>query len=179
MTAIRQFDARIVRKNESAKGLFITLEIAGDDYYGGVSEFRPGSLLRIRYEELDSETGEQASSGDGESQPRDHSPGKSAAPQGGEETAAPHKERRRFADMLPSTQCALRCADKRFWQMWRDKTGRIVETEEQMAAIIRKECGIESRAELDRDGPAARWWRGHEEQFQRWLTTQQHGGLVR
>src|SRR5690348_10626641 len=80
------FDARIVRKNESAKGLFITLEIEGTDYYhNGVSEFRPGTLLKLQYEELDGDTGAQKE----QTFQRHHrAVAQTAAQQGGEETAA-------------------------------------------------------------------------------------------
>ena len=82
------FDARIVRKNDSEKGLFITLEITGDDYYGAVSQFRPGTLLKLQYEELDGDTGapkEQASAG---AASKVSAPLATAAQQGGEGTAA-------------------------------------------------------------------------------------------
>jgi 2-isopropylmalate synthase len=53
------------------------------------------------------------------------------------------KERRRFGELAPSTQAAMRCGEGRFWKFLG------VESEKLSAEAVRAQCGVASRADLE------------------------------
>lgn len=75
----------------------------------------------------------------------------------------PGDERRRFADLPLGQQAALRCSDPRFQKFVHaaDVNGA--------AEAVRRTCGVESRAEFDKDAGAAALWRRMDAGFEAWL----------
>lgn len=73
------------------------------------------------------------------------------------------KERRKFDEMPLSQQAALACQDKSF-QHWLLKTGYAREGDD-VAVIVRKYCGVGSRARLDESDNAAVKWRELHSRF--------------
>lgn len=187
------FEARVIRENKSAKGIYLTIEVGADDYYAArLHELRPNALLMIAYDEtLDvsiQPIGQSAGtlmpvqmahpSGD------DATPSSSstAAPQGGSTVTAAisPKERTPFAAKPLSQQAGLRCSDfafkqflqTRFQEIFRNAYGDPAET-------VRQLCKVKSRAALDINPDAAALWHALNNSFQTWLTTQQHADTYR
>lgn len=178
------FDARIVRKNESKNGLFLTIEITGEDYYGSVSEFRPGDLFRFGCTELDANTGEMKEQLSGADAPPTSSP--AAAPQsGGSVTAAPSPKERNhwrgnWADIPLSQQAGIRCGDSEFKSFLRYHfPDTFKEACGDCAAAVRNLCDVKSRAEFDVIPKAAGRWRNLDATFQSWLTGKAHADTYR
>lgn len=175
-----EFEAKVIRKTDSAKGLFITLEITGDDYYGAVSQFRPGTLLRLKYEELDSNTGapkELPASVVG-SVPL-HTVEQPVSPRAAEDSGHT-KPRRPFHELPLSQQCAIRCSDKKFWDYLNDVHGaEVCRSAFDAAEVVREGLEIDSRSELDTNADAAAEWKDMDDDFQSFLTTLEHGDTFR
>lgn len=102
-----------------------------------------------------------------------------AAPQSGEETAAPSKPRRPFHEMPLSAQAGMRRKEPLFWQYLRDNRGFDVDGEDDARDFIRDLCGVTSCSEILPNTRAAGYWLSLERSYQQWLTTQAHGDLVR
>lgn len=81
---------------------------------------------------------------------------------------APPKERRRFSELPPSQQAALKCQDVDF-RIWLTQTGRsIARNSEDAAAFVRLFCGVDSRSELDTNPEAAAEWQNLLRDFLTW-----------
>jgi hypothetical protein len=72
-------------------------------------------------------------------------------------------EKARFADLPLAQQSALRCADARFQKFVNAGDA------DAAAAAVRRVCGVESRAEFDKDSGAAALWRRLDAEFEGWL----------
>ena len=63
------------------------------------------------------------------------------------------KPRKSFAELKPSAQVSLRCKDATFREWMKHGID-----EEECITEVRLRCGVESRAELDKPGPAQDVW---------------------
>lgn len=72
---------------------------------------------------------------------------------GGSTPSAGTKDKKRWDDLPPSQQAAIRCNEKGFIR-WLD-----VIDERDAACVVRERCGVLSRAELDKEPTAAARWR--------------------
>lgn len=78
-------------------------------------------------------------------------------------------ERRRFSEMQPSQQSALRCNNEAFRAFLKDTGGYATSTPDDAAKAVRDICMVTSRATFDRDQVAAgRWWQLND-QFLAWM----------
>lgn len=171
------FDAKLIRENKSAKGIFLTLEIAADDYFAAkLSDVRPGALLRIGYQEMPDTSVHaiEAAFASLEDEP----PNATAVP--------PKKDKRRFADLPASQQAAIRCEDENFHRFlehympdtWGYSTNP--DPDSRAVDIVRHICGVKSRADINEKNPTA-LERFHtlEARYQDWLADRNHSGSVR
>lgn len=165
------FEAKLVRENKSAKGIFLTLEIAADDYYAARLEtVRPGALLKIGYQE-------QVDTSVHRIEVTPSEPIKIER----------QKERKAFADMDAPQQAGMLCDDARFQTFlcrtyqgdwYAAETGDI--PTEVAAWVVRKICGIPSRARLDPKHPdfdivALERWKTLLARYEQYKTDQQYG----
>lgn len=74
----------------------------------------------------------------------------------------PAKERRKFMDLPPAQQAAMRCNEPEF------QTFLKVSTADDAAREVRRLCGVETRAELNSDERAARRWGTMEGDYFAW-----------
>lgn len=175
------FDAKLVRENKSAKGIFLTLEIAADDYFAAkLSDVRPGALLKIGYQEIVDVSVQPIDVGPGAGDGSIPSSGGSAPNGKGHEGSTPsptNKPKRRFEDYPLSAQCAMRCEDDKFSEFLFDLHG--FQLGMCAADTVRRHCDVKSRAEFDTDKAAANRWLALEEAYQRHLTDQRHAESIR
>jgi hypothetical protein len=73
------------------------------------------------------------------------------------------EEKRRFDEMPLGTQSALRCRAAAFQKFIGAGDSQTA------AAAVRRECGVDSRAQFDRDNEAAKRWRALDGRFRAWL----------
>lgn len=175
------FESRISGKRESKAGIFITLEIAADDYSPTLSQLRVGTLLKVGYQEQ-VDTSVQPidlKGGDGNRGPA----GKNSQEHktsGAEHTTQPQdvatpgaRTRVAFKNLPLSQQCGIRCSDPEFEQFLRERRGP-GDRNSMVPDIVRAICGIKSRTELSTNAEAANKWRALEMQFQNFLTDQRY-----
>jgi len=79
------------------------------------------------------------------------------------------KEKRPLSSMPLSQQCAIKCNDPQFRNFLESRlvTGEII-TAAMAAELVRDECQIQSRSELDSDPDAAMRWRRIDDHFWAW-----------
>lgn len=86
----------------------------------------------------------------------------------------PPKERKRWEDMPPAQQSAIRCGEESFREFLaecRQPTGaawRGAPDAEAAAACVRLICGVNSRSELNTDPTAATAWRHLDNEYWLW-----------
>lgn len=81
---------------------------------------------------------------------------------------APPKERRRFSELPPSQQAALKCQDADF-RIWLTQSGRTVaRNADDAAEFIRLLCGVDSRSDLNTNPAAAAIWQETLRDFNVW-----------
>lgn len=162
------FDARLIRENRSAKGIFVTFEIAEDDYYAaGFSDVRSNSLLRIGYHVLTDVSVQPLESP--VAQRTEHEvPDLKVA---GSTPVGAAKPKKRFEDYPLSQQCGIRCDDESFREFMVDRSGIL---DEDVPAHVRGWCGVGSRAELATNPDAARLWRELNAEFEAWQMDQKY-----
>lgn len=161
------FEAKLVRENKSAKGIFLTLEIAADDYYAcGLNEVRPNALLRIGYQEQ-----------------TDTSVHKIEVPPSEPIKITGTKEKRKFSEMNAAQQAGMLCDDVRF-QEWLDRWAMVPggwhfsrdDTQEEIAAKgVRKFCGVKSRADIPNNPTALERWQTLLTRFEQWKLDNAYG----
>lgn len=82
------------------------------------------------------------------------------------------KERRRFGELAPSAQAAMRCQDEKFVEFldkrFPDFRG-VDPGDDEAVQLVRQICGVESRSQLNTDAIALSRWKGLEADFQTWL----------
>lgn len=76
------------------------------------------------------------------------------------------KERRRFQDLPPAQQSALRCQDEAFCRFMHEEGHSASMAEDDVAEAVRKFCRVKSRADLNAE--PARWYELRD-QFQAWM----------
>lgn len=77
--------------------------------------------------------------------------------------------RRRFNELSPAQQSALKCKDEAF-QRFMSETGYAASMkEDDVASGVRAFCGIKSRARLNENRAAANLWRTLHGEFQLWM----------
>lgn len=86
-----------------------------------------------------------------------------------DETQAP-KERRSFDELPLSQQAALLCNEPRFRRFLFERY-ETEDTSDAAAKAVRIDCGVESRADLDKSQNAAARWRKLHSEYQAWLRT--------
>lgn len=67
-----------------------------------------------------------------------------------------------------AAECAMRCAEPRFWHFLRDATKQPVDSPEEAAEAARVLCKVQSRRELNDDPGAADRWKRAKRLFQLW-----------
>lgn len=67
-------------------------------------------------------------------------------------------------------QAGILCNEPAFWRFLAEETGLTVISAEMAAAEVRRICGVESRATLDRDDEAGRRFRNLKADYQNWLS---------
>lgn len=73
---------------------------------------------------------------------------------------APPKEKRRFSELPPAQQAALKCQDESFQRFIRERVPEWpVMGEDGVAEVVRRVCGVKSRSELNNSPDAAESWR--------------------
>lgn len=165
------FEARLVRENKSAKGIFLTLELAADDYFAAkLSDVRPGALLKIGYQEIVDVSVQPI-----EVEQADPTKAIPVTAEQLEKLYAP-KPKKRFEDLPLVQQAGMRCAEpdfRRFLEAYMGVTPGSA-SEDVAAALVRDFCRVESRADLDRLPEAGNCWRVLESSFQRYLLDQRY-----
>lgn len=167
MTAQGSFEAKFYMLRKNKDGVIVGFVCHPSDVTPELLALDVGDIVNIEW----STDGEgQASTGSASERAST-----TAAQQSGEETAAPTKSHRKFSDMPLSTQAALRCGDVQFQHYL-----KVVNVEE-AADFVPLHCGIISRSALDdpKNSSARFQWDTLERGFQKHLTTQMHGDLVR
>jgi hypothetical protein len=79
----------------------------------------------------------------------------------------PEKERRRWNDLPPAQQAAIRCGEPAFKKFLADEKGYIGETD--IVESVRYHCHVLSRADIKPGTDAAACWRELDAEFQAWL----------
>ena len=93
---------------------------------------------------------------------------------GVQEQSPPAKEKRRFTELPPSQQAAMRCNEPEFQRFLAGYCDiKQVPDSTLAAALVRSHCGVESRADLDRITDAADMWRSIDADYFAW----QRGGI--
>lgn len=74
----------------------------------------------------------------------------------------PAKDRRRFTDLPPSQQAAIRCNETNFWRF------ASVADDTEAAEFVRKRCRVRSRSDLNTNAEAAERWNAIEGDYFAW-----------
>lgn len=101
----------------------------------------------------------------------------------------PKKDKRRFADLPASQQAAIRCGEQQFreflhgaYKQWFEQisVAQDITGEELAAELVRKICGVGSRAAINETNQVAleRWF-DLERRYQDWLANKQYAGSIR
>lgn len=83
--------------------------------------------------------------------------------------AAPEKERRRFSELPPAQQAALKCQDEAFRRWLWEAHYFPTEDEDDVAEWIRVQCEVKSRADLNTNPEAAERWLTLLREFDVWM----------
>jgi hypothetical protein len=81
--------------------------------------------------------------------------------------AEPSKERRKWEDLPPAQQAAIRCGEPEFRRFLSEVKGLPVSADG-AADVVRHLCGVQSRAELNTHPVPAELWRKLEADFWAW-----------
>jgi len=93
-----------------------------------------------------------------------------AAPAVVEREPPTEKPRRKFDELPQSQQAGIRCSEGVFWRFLAEIYGLKADSPETAAAAVRKICGVESRADLDRVRPGeSSTWERLNARFVVWL----------
>lgn len=177
------FEARLTAKRETAAGIFVTVQIQPDDYKAELATLRVGSALVLAWAEVV----------DTSVQPIEITPAVAesvdARPSGRDESRAgaspvreSTKDRKPFASLPLSQQCAMRCSEKPFqeymcYTFWNTNVDE--PTEEYTAILVRNHLSVESRSELKDNYVAQTAWLELERRYQDHLTDQRYADAQR
>ena len=78
------------------------------------------------------------------------------------------KTKRHFADLPLAQQVALRCNEPGFWTFLAHRLGDGVTDSDKAADIVRIECGVSSRSELNSNKSAAAKWKLIDDGYWAW-----------
>lgn len=78
------------------------------------------------------------------------------------------KPRRRFRDLPPAQQAAMACGDPVFQQFLLEKGFIAEKSSDEAAQAIRRECAIDSRAQILPDTAAGKIWADLYNEFDAW-----------
>jgi hypothetical protein len=81
--------------------------------------------------------------------------------------------RKRWRDSTPTFQASIRCTEPEFWEFMR------AANEEHAAGLVRRACGVTTRANIIAGEPSGDAWARLEERYQAHLAERQYGELVR
>jgi hypothetical protein len=79
----------------------------------------------------------------------------------------PPKERKRWAELAPSQQAAMRCGEPGFHRFVGEKLG-IDAGKDDAIEFVRETCGVRSRAEIKTDTPAGSEWKKLDDAYFTW-----------
>jgi putative phage-type endonuclease len=83
----------------------------------------------------------------------------------------PEKERRRWDELPPSQQAAIRCGEPSFRKFLAEQTGAIAAwTMADAAVVVRHRCDVSTRAMIKPGTEAAQRWHDLEKEYQAWLS---------
>ncbi len=176
------FEAKVERRSENAKGIFITLLVNPADHDEALSQVRVGSALQIGWAEI-VDTSVQPM----EPEPTFSEAIRAASAEVREEMAPLRaalkqeatKPKQAFKDMSLTAQAGIRCNDPRFVEFLRTKWPRALAAGDTPADIVRDLCGVKSRTELSENHQAANVWRKLNSDFESWTLTQKYEGANR
>lgn len=84
------------------------------------------------------------------------------------EPAKPPKEKRAFRDLPPAQQAAMRCNEPGFWTFLSHRSNHRIVDADTAASVIRMECGVASRSELNTNAEAASRWKALDDAYWAW-----------
>lgn len=178
------FEAKLSNKRESKSGIFLTFEVAPDDFKADLAVLRVGAHLILGWSEVLNVAVEpiDVSSPSKTDLARFHQVDLAAVADGlvklyqqNYGAAMPPsitKDRRKFSDLPLYQQAAMRCQDKDFQAF-------VNAGEEGCADYVRRYCGVESRAEIDPEKNSGKDWALLEKRFQMYLTDRKYEGAKR
>lgn len=82
--------------------------------------------------------------------------------------AGPMRERTPWSELTPTVQCVLRCEQPAFQAFLREEYNERCVDANDAAQIVRKLCGVNTRAAFQTSHLAAGKWRQIDNQFQAW-----------
>lgn len=94
-----------------------------------------------------------------------------SAPPSASQAEAPAKERQRWIALTPTVQAVLRCEQPAFHAFLREERKQVCEGQDDAAQIVRKICGVNTRAALTTNTIAAVAWSNLDSEFQAWSRT--------
>lgn len=176
------FECKVSGKRESANGIFLTLQIQPDDYTAELATLRVGSALMLGWAEVVNSAVEEIGFTASEiAQIANH--GTELSPEAvGAKTP---KDRKPFASLPLSQQCAIRCLDTEFQRFMVERSSGFdayLPTPDNAITMVRERCKITSRSFLDDDTnhlSARNEWRLIEKRYQEWLTDHRYASVAR
>lgn len=76
--------------------------------------------------------------------------------------------RRAWSDLSPAQQAGIRCNEEAFWRYLGER-GYVVIDHDDAASVVRTECQVTSRSDLNTDKDAAERWRNLDAEYRAWM----------
>jgi hypothetical protein len=173
------FECKVERRSENAKGIFITLLINPADHDEALSQVRVGSALVMGWSEIVDTSVQPIEIARPDATPA----GAVVAVTSGATGRRDGQPKRKFSDLSLPEQAGIRCNDVAFREFisLRDSGGVNAEpcVIPYAENFVRRECGVDSRAELAKFSDARNKWLGLEADYQSWLVSRQYADSVR
>lgn len=80
----------------------------------------------------------------------------------------PAKEKRQFRDLPPAQQAAMRCNEPGFWTFLSQRSDHTIIDASAAASVVRMECGVKSRSELNSNADSASRWKSLDDAYWAW-----------
>ena len=87
-------------------------------------------------------------------------------------TAAPKAiegQGRKWSELSRAQQAGIRCGDRSFRQFLSEVLGRQIDGVDEAAEVVRRHCGVSTRAEIDVEDGASRYWDALNGEYELWL----------